>query len=118
MDLKFTYTGAALVRPLRALLSRQGDKLGALDAKIATFSGAVLEAAQRPANLMRPTQHSTEEMAAASILRDRQILLIGRRESELMLFEALRTPEATWSLTLSDISLLYSDLDLSKEIAA
>lgn len=106
----FAYTGGELQRPLANLLERQKAKIAELDAKIAALPGAMVEDAHRAVDL-RNLQKADANPARA-LLNERTTLLVGKRETELWLFESRRAEMAVWRLTMSDLSLLYGDVDV------
>jgi len=106
----FAYEGKDIEAPLLALLERQKAKIAALDVKISELPAASVEAAQKPTDLLRPAKPI--DTAAVRLLGERNTLLVGKRETELWIAEARRCPESVWYLTMSDLALLYEDVDV------
>lgn len=105
-ELLFIYKGKELVKPLLVLLARHDSDIRALDAELAKQLPADIEAARTPSGIQVRKQ-TTGEMAVRRLDFEKVELLAKRRETELWLFEAKRTPRAKWSLNMRDLANLY-----------
>jgi hypothetical protein len=106
-ELLFEYRGKDLVKPLSDLLRLHGEDLARIDLEIAQHAAADIEAAKAMPNLASRKPASSGELAVRRLLGQRTELLVKRRECELWLAEAKRTPRYRWNLTMRDLAALY-----------
>lgn len=115
-SLTFNYDAPDLVQPLRDLLARQTEKLTALQAEIDAMPASVIEALNKPIDLMKTNGPTPEVLAARLVVAERDRLAIGQRETEIWLFECLRESAQSWALTLNDLALLYDRQTVQKAL--
>lgn len=105
-ELLFTYKGKELIRPLSDLLALHVADIAAVDERIGQHSRADIEAAKAPPRLTG-TKQTAGELEIRRLLATKTDLLVKKRETELWLFEARRTPRARWQLDMRDLAALY-----------
>jgi hypothetical protein len=104
-ELTFRYRGKDLIKPLTELLARFDADIAATQTQIGKHLAADIEAGRQPPNLMRKA--TAGEAAVRKLESERIELLASRRECELWLAEAKRTPRYEWTLTMRDLANLY-----------
>lgn len=102
----FVYRGRDLVKPLTALLMRHDADLRLIAESIAKHLPADIEAA-RAAPSLTARKQTSGELTVRRLDGERIDLLVKRRETELFLQEAKRTPRHRWTLTMRELAELY-----------
>lgn len=124
--LTFSYSGAELVPLLSDLLGSHEVELKHWDAELSKYTPGQIEAAQSPA-MMPKLEHDDKGNIrvkrdgvmpeVANALRKRDDAWIAKRETELWLLEAYRTPKTRWLLTLRDLGRLYPETRARETLA-
>lgn len=126
--LAFSYTGFELAPLLEQLLASHIATIAELDKKLDTFTLGQKAAAMQ-STLPKPTfeydgsgnlrtKFANANNECAATLHARDEAWIAKRECELWLLEAYRTPNTRWQLTLKELARLYPEQSAASTLAS